>query len=152
LRTPVPARRASLQTTDRRGSKRSSSSGLPSSWPTASKRDAQETAKDRLTRTEEEVRLRRLALDEREVELDHFKRDLEGARQQLIQTEQELEEQRRQLAEASREAQARLTAAGEESAATIAAASERAEALQAEAQAASRRHRCRCPDRGRGGH
>ena len=29
-------------------------------------RDAQETAKDRITRTEEEVRLRRLALDERE--------------------------------------------------------------------------------------
>jgi len=65
-------------------------------------RDAQETAKDRLTRTEEEVRLRRLALDEREVELDHFKRDLEGARQQLIQTEQELEEQRRQRRRVSR--------------------------------------------------
>jgi hypothetical protein len=35
-------------------------------------KDAQETAKDRLTRTEEEVRLRRLALDERETQLDHF--------------------------------------------------------------------------------
>ena len=45
-------------------------------------RDAQETAKDRLTRTEEEVRLRRLALDEREKELDHLKRELEGARQE----------------------------------------------------------------------
>jgi len=44
-------------------------------------KDAQETAKDRITRTEEEVRLRRLALDERETQLDHFRRDLEGARQ-----------------------------------------------------------------------
>ena len=46
-------------------------------------KDAQETAKDRLTRTEEEVRLRRLTLDERETQLDHFKRDLEAAHQQI---------------------------------------------------------------------
>ena len=60
-------------------------------------KDAQETAKDRLSRTEEEVRLRRLALDERETQLDHFKRELESARQQLLQTEQELAEQRERL-------------------------------------------------------
>src|SRR4029077_18609926 len=59
-------------------------------------RDAQETAKDRLTRTEEEVRLRRLALDEREKELDHLTRGLEASRQELTQAEQELGEQRQQ--------------------------------------------------------
>ena len=79
-------------------------------------KDAQETAKDRLSRTEEEVRLRRLALDERETQLDHFKRELEGARQQLVQTEQELSEQRQ-----------RLSAAEAEAAAALASASERAE-------------------------
>src|SRR2546430_9198602 len=87
-------------------------------------RDAQETAKDRLSRTEEEVRLRRLALDERETQLDHFKRELEGARQQLMQTEQELSEQRQ-----------RLSGAEAEAAAALASASERAEALNAEARA-----------------
>src|SRR6476660_8610452 len=48
-------------------------------------KDAQETAKDRLTRTEEEVRLRRLALDEREKELDHHRRDFDEARKELTQ-------------------------------------------------------------------
>jgi hypothetical protein len=86
-------------------------------------RDAQETAKDRLSRTEEEVRLRRLALDERETQLDHFKRELEGARQQLVQTEQELSEQRQ-----------RLSAAEAEAAAALASANERVEALNTEAR------------------
>lgn len=71
-------------------------------------KDSQETAKDRLTRTEEEVRLRRLALDEREAQLDHFKRDLEAAHQQIKQAEQELAGQRQQVAETERETQARL--------------------------------------------
>src|SRR5215475_15361485 len=52
-------------------------------------RDAQETAKDRLARIEEEVRLRRLALDEREKELDHLKRELEGSREEAAQAAQE---------------------------------------------------------------
>ncbi|HKC20120.1 MAG TPA: hypothetical protein VKE27_10870, partial [Candidatus Dormibacteraeota bacterium] len=34
-------------------------------------RDAHETARDRLARTEEEIRLRRLSIDEREIALDH---------------------------------------------------------------------------------
>src|SRR5262249_57195584 len=54
-------------------------------------RDAQETAKDRLTRTEEEVRLRRLALDEREKELGHFKRDPQAAREGVVQARQEID-------------------------------------------------------------
>ena len=82
-------------------------------------KDAQETARDRLTRTEEEVRLRRLALDERETQLDHFKRDLEAARHELTRIEQELGEQRQQAADAAREAQARLAGAEEEAASTI---------------------------------
>ncbi len=80
-------------------------------------RDAQETAKDRLARTEEEVRLRRLALDEREKEFDHLKRDLEVARQESTQSQQKLEEQRGQAADALREAQARLGNVEEEAAA-----------------------------------
>ena len=57
-------------------------------------KDAQETSKDRLARTEEEVRLRRLALDERETQLDHFKRELEAAREGLTQAQRELDEHR----------------------------------------------------------
>jgi len=65
-------------------------------------RDAQETAKDRLTRVEEEIRLRKLAIDEREVALDHFKRDLEAARQELGRLKQELEGQQQQAIDATR--------------------------------------------------
>src|SRR5579884_4320384 len=60
-------------------------------------RDAHETAKDRIVRTEEELRLRRLTLDERETELDRFKRDLESAREQIARVEQELDEERQQV-------------------------------------------------------
>jgi hypothetical protein len=91
--------------------------------------DAQETSRDRLARTEEEVRLRRLALDERETALDHLKRDLDAARQELTTAEQELATERQQAAEAAQEAQARLTAAEEEAARKIEGANERAEAL-----------------------
>src|SRR5262245_7454536 len=68
-------------------------------------RDAQETARDKLARTEEEVRLRRLALDERETQLDHFKRDLEAARHEMTRIEQELIGKRDEAADAARAAQ-----------------------------------------------
>ena len=73
--------------------------------------DAQETAKDRLTRTEEEVRLRRLALDERENEVDHLRRDLEAARQELARAEKELAERRQEASDGVREAEAHLAGA-----------------------------------------
>jgi hypothetical protein len=98
-------------------------------------RDAHETAKDRLTRTEEEVRLRRLSLDERETSLDHFKRELEAAQHELTRMREGLDTQRHETAEALREAQARQATADEQAASTIAAATERAEALQNEARA-----------------
>lgn len=66
-------------------------------------RDAQDTAKDRLARIEEEVRLRRTSLDEREVELERGRRELEAARQEHERNRQDLEARRQELDAKQRE-------------------------------------------------
>lgn len=96
-------------------------------------RDAQDTAKDRLARIEEEVRLRRTSLDDRETELEHERRDLdllrqehERKREELEAKQRELEEYRRQVIEAAETLQAR---AEQETAELLAHARSEAQAL-----------------------
>jgi cell division septum initiation protein DivIVA len=60
-------------------------------------RDAQDTAKDRLARIEEEVRLRRTSLDDREAALEHARRELDNLRQEYERKRQELDESRIEL-------------------------------------------------------
>jgi len=60
-------------------------------------RDAQDTAKDRLARIEEEVRLRRASLDEQETALERGRREIESTRQAVEARLSELELRQKEL-------------------------------------------------------
>jgi len=101
-------------------------------------RDAQDTAKDRLARIEEEVRLRRASLDEQEAALERGRRELESTRQEvearlreLEAKQQELEQYRQQVVEATETLQAR---AEQEAAEAVAKATAQAQALLEQSQ------------------
>lgn len=92
-------------------------------------RDAQNVVRQHLARAEEDMRARRVALDEREVELERSWRELETARREVEQARQEVERDRRQAAEAGEQLRAAQARAEEEAAETRALAEAQATAV-----------------------
>ena len=92
-------------------------------------RDAKESAQDWLTRVDDEVRGRQLALEEREHELRRLQTDLEAARDELGQMRSEVERYHRQAEEAIQDARALQARTEQEATEKIALANTQAEAI-----------------------
>ena len=92
-------------------------------------REAQHSAAERVARAEEEARLRRAALEERELELERARGELERTREQLDAARRDIELHRQQAIEAEQEAHALRARAEREAAEKIAIATDHAEAI-----------------------